>query len=260
MENNKVRYKGYYMGALVFLTVILSINQFMFTFQRAIVFSFKRNVDIDVHTTVEDQDGNKVDIYIADQGSDTDFLFIHGSIASGKVYKETIYKLASEINCNVIGYYFRGMNNRRGQPSEKGIVEESYKIADFVKSRGNKIIIYGQSLGCSVALNMANYLKVKKLILENPFTSCIDIIKKRTLIKWFSYLAVDTWDNIKRIKKNGSKLLIFASENDQIVPNDNSDKLAKYHKDARVQKLLGSTHFNVNLNKNYHKYIRDFIN
>lgn len=259
MENNKARIKGCYIGGLILLTLILLINQCIFTFQRVFAFKFVKNVDIDVHAQIQDQDGNKIDIFLVDRKSDIDFVFIHGSIASGKVFKETLHKMAEETNCNVISYYFRGMNNRRGQPSEKSIIKESVIVGDYIKSRGKKIVVYGQSLGCSVALNMANSLGSSKLILENPFTKYIEIIEKLRFLKWFSYLAVDTWDNVERIKKNKGEILILASEKDQIVPYDNSYKLADVHKNTKVKKLLGSTHFNVLKNENYFKYIKDFI-
>ncbi|KAF9764491.1 Monoacylglycerol lipase ABHD12 [Nosema granulosis] len=260
MNDTKPRIKIYYSIAVVFLSIILLLNQFLFTFQRVWAFKFKKSFEMKANTQILDQNGQNIDIYIVDKESDTDLIFIHGSIASGKVYRQTLDKMAEKTNCNVIGYYFRGMNNKRGQPTEKSIVEESFLVGDFVKSRGKKLIIYGQSLGCSVALSLANYLNIQKTILENPFTKYIEIIKNRSYVRWFYYLVVDTWDNIKRIEKYKGDLLIFTSENDTIVPSDNSYRLSKLHKGTKVQKLAGNTHFDVQKNVNYHNYICDFIN
>ena len=70
-------------------------------------------------------------------------------------------------------------------------------------------------------------------MLEAPFTSIADIAKKRYKIYPTKYLIRDKFDNLTKIDKINSPLLIISGKKDEIVPSKHSEIL--YNK-AKVLK------------------------
>ena len=71
------------------------------------------------------------------------------------------------------------------------------------------------------------------IVLEAPFTSINDIAKKRYKIFPTKYLVKDKFDNLSKIDKITSPLLIISGKKDEIVPHEHSIRL--YDK-AKVKK------------------------
>ncbi|EOB15255.1 Protein bem46 [Nosema bombycis CQ1] len=258
--NSRKRFiKICYSMVLLSLSIFLHFNQGLFLFQRNLTFKFKDDELIDVYTNIKSHDGKDINLYFHDRNSDIDLIFIHGSRVSGKIYKKILEQIAEKTNCNVFGFYLRGVNNKRGEPSEKGICIEAKKVGDYIKSRNKKVFIYGQSLGSSVALSLGIHLRVKDLILENPFTTFGTIVNYLKFLSYFSYLVVDKWDNIEKIKRHNGRVLFFISEFDKLVPNEESQTLANHHENSKIIKLKNSTHFNVQQNEMFYEHLNDFI-
>ena len=82
--------------------------------------------------------------------------------------------------------------------------------------------MYGESLGTGIALEMASRYDFKSIVLEAPFTSIYDIAKKRYKIYPFRFLILDKFNNITKIKKNKSPILIISGKKDEIIPHIHS--------------------------------------
>ena len=89
----------------------------------------------------------------------------------------------------------------------------------------NQIIIYGESLGSGVAVELGTKHHFLSIVLEAPFTSIEDIAKKRYRIFPTKYLVKDKFDNFSKIDFLKSPLLIISGKKDEIVPHDHSIKL-----------------------------------
>ena len=86
-------------------------------------------------------------------------------------------------------------------------------------------MIYGSSLGSCAAVYMGTKYKFLSIVLDAPFTSINDIAKKRYKIFPTKYLVKDKFDNLSKIEKLTSPLLIISGKKDEIVPHEHSIKL-----------------------------------
>lgn len=91
---------------------------------------------------------------------------------------------------------YRGYGHSTGQASEVGIRIDAQTALDYIKShsilKDTIIIVYGQSLGGAVAIDVAsrNSKSVKGLILENTFQSIPTLIPHvLPLIRPFAFLC-----------------------------------------------------------------------
>ena len=136
-----------------------------------------------------------------------------------RIYKLNTFK---NLNLNYLIISWRGYEGSKGKPSEQGLYDDANSAVKWLEANNipkNKIIIYGESLGTGVAIEIAQKKKFAGIILESPYTSLIDIAKIN-----YSYLPVnlilkDKYDSINKIKNITSPVLVMHGEKDRIVPN-----------------------------------------
>ena len=98
--------------------------------------------------------------------------------------------LEHHLSCNVLMLEYRGYGLSTGTPDEKGIMIDAQTGLDYVRQRkesqGTKILIYGQSLGGAVSIELVARNQqdgdIAGLILENTFTSIKKLIPRYYII------------------------------------------------------------------------------
>ncbi len=144
---------------------------------------------------------------------------------------ERAYKIKRYIDnrWGVLLLSWRGYSGNSGKPTEKNLYidgESAIKwIIDNLNFNYANLIIYGESLGCAVAIELGTRYKFKSIILEAPFTSVADIAQKRYKIYPSKYFVLDKFDNYSKIDKILSPVLIISGKKDEVVPHSHSNKL-----------------------------------
>lgn len=121
-------------------------------------------------------------------------LMFHGN-AGNIGHRIPIAKvLEEEVGCNVLMLEYRGYGMSTGSPSEEGLMIDAQTALDYIRNRkdikGTKIVVYGQSLGGAVAIQLVaknqEARDVIGLILENTFTSI-----KKLIPRFYSILPIN---------------------------------------------------------------------
>ena len=117
---------------------------------------------------------------------------------------------------------YRGFGGNPGDPSEQGLYEDGRAALKWLENKGYKksqLVIYGESVGTGIAVQMALELQPKYLILEAPFTSAADVAKDayHHLLP-VDLLMHDRYDSIDKIAKIKTSLLIIHGTADSVVP------------------------------------------
>jgi len=147
-------------------------------------------------------------------------VFFHGN-AGG--LENRIYKLnhLSDLNLNYLIFAYRGFSGNNGKPTEEGIYRDSKAVINWLNSKGIKkkdIILYGESLGGAVAIEIAQKENFAGIILESTFTSMIDMGQKYYPIFPVSFLLKDKYETKNKIKNLNSPTLVMHGKKDKIVP------------------------------------------
>jgi fermentation-respiration switch protein FrsA (DUF1100 family) len=120
---------------------------------------------------------------------------------------------------------YRGYGASEGRPlTEEDLYRDGRGALGWLRQRGwspDRMIYYGRSLGGAVALQMALETPPAGVILECSFTSLRAMAKKRTpvlyaLAGWWG--IGDRFDNLGKISRLQSPLLVIHGDRDQIVP------------------------------------------
>ena len=80
------------------------------------------------------------------------------------------------------------------------------------------IILYGESLGTAIAVEIAQNKKYAGVILESPFTSMVNMGKKYYPFLPVNFLLKDKFESEKKINKISVPVLIIHGKVDKIVP------------------------------------------
>ena len=214
---------------LVLVFVYISILLVLFFFQRNLLYNPSENNYSDDKLTVPIE---KVKIKTQDNidllgwyhkknsSNNKTILFLHGNAGS---LQNRIHKINNfeNMNINFLIIAWRGFSGRIGFPSEKGLYEDAKSAVRWLKQKGlmeEDIIIYGESLGTGIAVEIAQNSNFSGVILEAPFTSMIEVAKNKYPIFPIRFLLKDKYESDKKIKNIKSPLLIMHGEVDKVVP------------------------------------------
>ena len=147
-------------------------------------------------------------------------LFLHGNAGS---LENRIHKINhfNNININFLIVAWRGFSGNKGTPTEQGLYEDAASAVRWLKSNGieeKNIIIYGESLGTAVAVEIAQNKNFAGIILESPFTSMVDAAKEKYPFLPIKFLLKDKYESDIKIKNIKSPILVMHGEVDNLVP------------------------------------------
>ena len=154
-------------------------------------------------------------------------LFFHGNAGSleNRTYKLNHFK---DLNVNFLIIAWRGFSGNKGKPNEMGLYEDAKSAIKWLRTKGvNKknIILYGESLGTGVAVQVAQNQNYAGVILEFPFTSMVNMGKKYYPFFPVSLLLKDKFESYKKINNISVPVLIMHGKVDKIVPYDMGKKM-----------------------------------
>ena len=147
-------------------------------------------------------------------------LYFHGNGGglAGRAQRLMRYQNA---RLGVLIMSWRSYSGSTGSPSERANVADARLAYDHLASLGvmpADIILYGESLGTGVAVQLAMEAPVAGVVLDAPFTSAVDLGAKTYPFLPVRWLMHDRYESARRIAGIGTPLLILHGELDTVVP------------------------------------------
>lgn len=199
------------------------------------------------------------DIYIINNNSKYDLVYLHGSRIKKDIHCSIALKLSKVTGYNIILPFYRGYCTSHGRLNEITIMTDMHLLKNVLEKRNTVKYLFGQSLGSAVAVYLATIYDVPKIILENPFYNAKAVVNDYRFLRYLSFLMCEKWETNERIAKIKSSFLILLSSNDTLVRNKNGLMLAGLIEDCTVERLENATHFNANLNPKFYDIIEKFL-
>ena len=165
-----------------------------------------------------------------------------------------------EINYLIIAY--RGFSGNEGKPTESGLYEDAKSAKIWLNNNGVKdkdIILYGESLGTAVAVDLASKHTFAGIILESPFTSMTRLAQKYYPIFPVKIILKDKFDSINKIQKINSPLLVMHGEEDTIVPFSMGVKIFEKSNTQKSKYFIKNDDHMMNFDQNLISEIQKFI-
>jgi fermentation-respiration switch protein FrsA (DUF1100 family) len=148
-------------------------------------------------------------------------LFCHGNGGNIGYYLDTI-GILHEMGVNSFIFDYRGYGRSDGTPSEEGMYVDAYAAYQWLVRQKhcepNTIVVFGRSLGGSVAAQLASKLTVRGLWLESAFTSYADMAAYHYPYFPVRRLCRYTYDTLAYLKNVRCPVIVIHSPDDEIVP------------------------------------------
>ena len=214
---------------------------------------------------VATKDGVKINGWFIPYNNATyTLLFSHGN-AGNIAHRLDKIVMLHKMGLNIFIFDYRGYGNSQGKPSEKGLYLDAETAYGYLLDTRNiapeHIILYGESLGTAVAVNLARNVAVKGLILEGSFSSGKDM--GRVLYPFIPRIFLpnifDSWGKIKKIP--APKLFLHSTE-DEIIPVVLARKLFSHAVEPKYLTELRGSHNNafIESQEQYLSAIKAFVN
>jgi fermentation-respiration switch protein FrsA (DUF1100 family) len=148
-------------------------------------------------------------------------LFFHGNAGNISHRLDSI-AIFNRMNLDVFIFDYRGYGQSEGGVSEAGTYRDAEAAWSYlVETRGieaSKIIVFGRSLGASIAAWLASRQKPGALILESSFSSVPSMAQRLypfLPVRWLANFSYDTRQYVSRL---ACPLLVVHSRDDEIIP------------------------------------------
>ena len=220
-----------------YLTAILTILVIIYFFIISLTYIFQRSLLY--HPTENNYSGDKLLVPVQEKRIMTKdnimlkswyhtkknanfktILFLHGNAGS---LENRIHKInhLNNIKINFLIFAWRGFSGNKGNPTEQGLYEDALSAVKWLKDNGineKDIILYGESLGTAIAIEIAQNKDFAGIILESPFTSMIDAGKEKYPFLPVKFLLKDKYQSSTKIKNINSPILVMHGKVDKLVP------------------------------------------
>jgi len=141
---------------------------------------------------------------------------------------------------------YRGYGGSTGRPTEANNVADALLAYHWLIDRGvepKDIVVYGESLGSGVAVQVAAQQPVGGVILDAPYTSIADVGARLYPFLPVRALIMDRYDSLARIDKIKTALLIIHGERDTLIPIEMGRTLFEKAKEPkRLAAIAGAGH------------------
>ena len=189
-------------------------------------------------------------------------LFFHGNAGAldNRIHKINHFK---HMDVNFLIVAWRGFSGNEGQPTEVRLYEDGKSAVRWLNNKGildKDIIIYGESLGTGIAVEIAQNKNFAGIILESPFTSMVEAAKTKYPYLPVRLLLKDKYESDKKIKNIISPILIMHGKVDQIVPFYMGKKMYEIANEPKYSYFSNYDDHMMEYNENMLKTLKTFIN
>jgi len=148
-------------------------------------------------------------------------LFCHGNGGS-MMHRLDSLSLFFDLGLNCLVFDYRGYGHSAGKPSEAGTYLDARAAYEWLirekRVPPEQIILFGRSLGGSIAAHLAGRVRARALIVESAFTSYPDIAAR-----FYPYLPVRPfarfrYDTLACVREVRCPVLVMHSKDDDFVP------------------------------------------
>jgi len=156
-------------------------------------------------------------------------LFFHGN--AGNLTDRTFrLDIFNKLGLNTLIIDYRGYGKSSGQiKKEQDLYTDGLAAWDYLieekKIKSENIIIWGRSLGGAIAVDLAQEKNVNAVILEATFASIYGVVPKAFRFLPIKLILKYKFASGEKIKNIQAPVLIIHSQDDEIIPFEQGQKL-----------------------------------
>lgn len=192
-------------------------------------------------------------------------LYCHGNGENVSQLLNWAGKMRSDFRCNVLIFDYAGYGKSEGKPTAPGILDDGRAAMIYLEQQEgiptHQIILYGFSLGGSVAIDLASKHEVKALIVESSFTSLGEMGRKIFPFFPAEYLLREQLSSIKKIGNVRCPVFLSHGRADHVVPFSQGERLFEAANEPKTFYIPpeGLDYHSAPHSEEHHEALRQFI-
>jgi len=148
-------------------------------------------------------------------------LFCHGNAGNISDRLDSI-RIFNRLGLSVFIFDYRGYGRSSGHPSEEGTYRDAEAAWNYLvqvrKKDRQEIVVFGRSLGGSIAAWVSRVHNPRVLILESTFASLREAARDRAPGFFVRLFVPDQYRTLRYLTMVHSPVLILHSREDEIIP------------------------------------------
>ncbi|MFQ3579165.1 MAG: alpha/beta fold hydrolase [Bacteroidales bacterium] len=251
----------------IILYVIICIV--IYVFQEKIIFRGKRyRKDFPYHYDnkfkeifLKTPDGAELNALIFYQETNSKGLifYLHGN--RGHLARSgNFFNYVKQYEYDVFMYDYRGYGKSTGEMSYEAICNDTLLMFDYAKEiyRNAPIVVFGNSIGSSLAAYIASQRNVERLILESPFYNLKSLLSIRYFYLPIALLLKYPFPTNKFLEQVHCPVFIIHGDADKMAPLSGAIKLKEQCKGSIIV-LQGVGHDGKKEFSIYHEALREVL-
>jgi fermentation-respiration switch protein FrsA (DUF1100 family) len=158
-------------------------------------------------------------------------LFCHGNAGNLTHRVDIMQELPRYANASLLLFDYRGYGKSEGSPDEAGVLADARAARKWLAGRAGvteeDIVLWGESIGGAIAVDLAANDGARGLILEDSFTSLPDVGAYHYPLLPVRWLMKSRLDSLANIDRYQGPLLMAHGDADSIVPYSFGQRLFK---------------------------------
>ncbi len=205
--------------------------------------------------------GNRIHaLFFPSENAKGVILYFHGNAGSLRSWGNIADDFLP-LNYHILIPDYPGYGKSKGALSEKNLFEDARFLFDELKKEipDLDVVLYGRSLGTAIAAHLAHHAAVKLLVLESPFYSLTDFVKK--LYPYLpSFLLKYPFRTDLIFQKIKCPVYVLHGTNDEVIPFGSSRKLETLFKSGDAFfPIEGGYHNDLSSFPEYHKILQQIF-
>ena len=148
-------------------------------------------------------------------------LYCHGNGGDLESWMRPVSDAFQQMQSSVLFFDYPGYGRSAGAPSEAGCyaaAEAAYRwLVEVQKVPPERVLLWGESLGGAVAVELASRKQHRALVLVRTFTSLPEVGDDQMPLLPCSLLMTNRFDSLQRIGKCHSPVFVASAEEDRLV-------------------------------------------
>jgi fermentation-respiration switch protein FrsA (DUF1100 family) len=155
-------------------------------------------------------------------------VFLHGNAGNISHRLGLVHQL-QRAKADILLFDYRGYGESGGEPRGETPLLDARAVLRVLRSRGTsegkKIVLFGESIGGTMSLILAEEEGVDGVITLGAFSSVRDVARDMPLYRVFTPLVPDRYNALGAVREMGVPVLFIHGTEDEIIPFSHGERL-----------------------------------